>query len=67
MNEINIKYITKCKYCEGAGECQTCGGWGKFMNMKTGISKDCPECKGRGLCPDCTGTGIAPGQGERQK
>ena len=70
--EINYKYKTACKSCNGTGakdakieNCRTCGGVGQVHSRQgfMTFAQTCPTCSGSGQskansCKSCSGTGF---------
>ncbi len=70
--EINYKYKTACKPCNGTGakdakieNCRTCGGVGQVHSRQgfMTFAQTCPTCSGSGQskansCKSCSGTGF---------
>ena len=70
--EINYKYKTACKSCNGTGAkdgklatCSTCGGHGQIHSRQgfMTFAQTCPKCGGSGQaaassCKSCSGTGY---------
>jgi ATP-dependent protease ClpP protease subunit len=53
-----LRSMPRAADAPAAGECQTCGGWGRLKHPATGKpGKKCPGCDGTGTCdPDAGGT-----------
>ena len=72
QKEINYKYKTACKPCNGTGakdakieNCRTCGGVGQVHSRQgfMTFAQTCPTCSGSGQskansCKSCSGTGF---------
>lgn len=57
---------TKCRACEGTGDCNYCMGSGETKNMLGDID-DCPMCCD-GACTQCGGQGwVKPQPAQAQK
>ena len=50
-----------CWYCDGSGDCPTCGGRGTVRNWLPGtteyVEQDCTDCASPGKCRVCGGSG----------
>ena len=47
--------MNPCKFCEGAGNCASCGGLGKVLDLDE--VEPCTDCDNCGDCADCGGSG----------
>lgn len=63
-NNSNGYSSRSCPSCRGTGNCNSCGGVGKYweeVGLYTGRSQeklvDCPVCRGTGRCGTCYGKG----------
>lgn len=48
---------SRCKYCNGTGNCSSCHGKGYKFNSYSGHDDTCPSCSGSGRCFNCHGSG----------